>query len=114
MEPTWWVRFWRWAVALQGIVGVTGSVIAYAVSSTFVPSLAWLHTPPEQLLSAAYLVVVAAIASLLAITALVFTVPIWLVVELHAWWRRRRELAEWRLYARGETQRWEDRNRVGR
>ena len=114
METTWWVRFWRWAVALQGIVGVTGSVIAYAVSSTFVPSLAWLHTPPEQLVSAAYLVVVAAVASLLAMTAMIFTVPIWLVVEVHAWWRRRRERDEWRQWARRERARGGHEHHVGR
>lgn len=93
MRATWWQRFWRWAVLLELIVLVVGTVLTSTLKAQYPSGGALLHTPPEQLLAASFLGLTTAIAAMVAFVTMIFTVPIWLVVELHGGlqrWRARR------------------------
>ena len=96
MGATWWQKCWRWIVVMEVSVAATGGLLLVWLSAAYPVSVGTLKQPPGQLLAAGYLGMAAAIVALLALTLMVFTVPIWILVEVHGWWRDRRERRDWR------------------
>lgn len=90
MRTTWWQKFWRWLVAIQAVILGMGLALVAANDHNLDAALAHPAVDPAAGVAAGLLTIVCGTAALVALFSLLFTAPMLAIVEMAAWWERRR------------------------